>query len=62
MWIKFFDVLLNVPVDGPQPNLLELANEMTSALDILPMRQKLRHALQSQYASLREAGVLKHRS
>eukprot|EP00966_Prymnesium_polylepis_P047431 1098043-Prymnesium_polylepis.2 len=61
LWGRFFGETLNVPQEGPQPNLAALADEMSALIDTLPQRQKLRQALQSQHAALREAGQLKHK-
>ena len=61
LWSKFFELILNVPDAGRQPDLAALADEMLCFLDSMPQRQKLRQALQSQHAALREAGLLKHR-
>ena len=61
MWSNFFAVSLNVPQGGPQPDLTRLADAMSECIDSLPQRQKLRQAMQSQHAMLREAGLLRHK-
>ena len=59
LWSKLFDVLLNIPEDGPQPDLRALADEVQRHLDgSLSTRQKLRQLLVAQHALLRDAGLI----
>ena len=60
-WTTFFAASLNVQPGGPQPDLMHLADTMSECIDALPQRQKLRQAMQSQHAALREAGLLRHK-
>ena len=62
LWLDLFDALINVPAQGPQPDLGALAAQLHAHLDgATRHRTELKQALHRQFAQLQESGLLKRR-
>ena len=62
LWLDLFDALINVPAQGPQPDLGALAAQLHAHLDSAARhRTDLKQALHRQFAQLQESGLLKRR-